>query len=146
MSYACLAQQQNCIHPSISILDLGAVRAPFYGVSNYDVSWSKFCSNRCVRIEARVKRNSRRIWIAMEKPSVKWAQYITTTNHSIRERCVKFWAVLLQCALKHERSLITNVIGRICHIYLYDYFPTSIESSETVYVTHFGDIETTPYV
>ena len=31
----------------------------------------KFCSDHCIRIEVRVKRNFHRIWIAMEKPLVK---------------------------------------------------------------------------
>ena len=35
------------------------------------VSCTKFCSDHFIRIETRVKRNSHRIWIAMEKPSVK---------------------------------------------------------------------------
>ena len=32
---------------------------------------TKFCSDHCIRIEVRVKRNIRRIWFAMEKPLVK---------------------------------------------------------------------------
>ena len=32
---------------------------------------TKFCSDHCIRIEVRVKRNFHRIWIAMEKLSVK---------------------------------------------------------------------------
>ena len=35
------------------------------------VPCTKFCSNHCIRIEVRVKRNFHRIWIAMEKPLVK---------------------------------------------------------------------------
>ena len=35
------------------------------------VPYAKFCSDHCIRIEIRVKRNSHRIWIAMEKPLVK---------------------------------------------------------------------------
>ena len=32
---------------------------------------TKFCSDHCISIEMRVKRNFHRIWIAMEKPLVK---------------------------------------------------------------------------
>ena len=32
------------------------------------VPCTKFCSDHCIRIEMRVKRNFHRIWIAMEKP------------------------------------------------------------------------------
>ena len=35
------------------------------------VPCAKFCSDRCIRIEVRVKRNFHRVWIAMEKPLVK---------------------------------------------------------------------------
>ena len=35
------------------------------------VPCTKLCSNHCIRIEVRVKRNSHRVWIAMEKPLVK---------------------------------------------------------------------------
>ena len=35
------------------------------------VPCTKLCSDRCVRIEVRVKRNSHRIWFAMQKPLVK---------------------------------------------------------------------------
>ena len=35
------------------------------------VPCAKFCSDHCIRIEVRVKRNFHRIWIAMEKPLVK---------------------------------------------------------------------------
>ena len=35
------------------------------------VPCTKFCSNHCIRIEMRVKRNFHRIWIAMEKTLVK---------------------------------------------------------------------------
>ena len=34
------------------------------------VPCTKFCSDHCIRIEMRVKRNFHRIWIAMEKPLV----------------------------------------------------------------------------
>ena len=37
------------------------------------VPCTTFCSDHCIRIEVRVKRNFHRIWIAMEKPLVKWA-------------------------------------------------------------------------
>ena len=36
------------------------------------VPCTKFCSDHCIRIEMRVKRNFHRIWIAMEKALVKW--------------------------------------------------------------------------
>ena len=35
------------------------------------VPCTKFCSDHCIRIEMRVKRNFHRIWIAMEKPLLK---------------------------------------------------------------------------
>ena len=37
------------------------------------VPCTKFCSNHCIRIEVRVKRNFHRIWIAMENLLVKRA-------------------------------------------------------------------------
>ena len=37
------------------------------------VPCTKFCSDHCIRIEVRVKRNFHQIWIAMEKPLVKRA-------------------------------------------------------------------------
>ena len=38
---------------------------------------AKFCCDHSVRIEVRVQRNFNRIWIAMEKPLVKWARLVT---------------------------------------------------------------------
>ena len=35
------------------------------------VPCTKFCSNHCIRIEVRVKRNFHRVWIAIENPLVK---------------------------------------------------------------------------
>ena len=35
------------------------------------VPCTKFCSDHCIRIEMKVKRNFHRIWIAMERPLVK---------------------------------------------------------------------------
>ena len=37
------------------------------------VPCTKFCSDHCIRIEVRVKRNFHRIWIAMEKPLLERA-------------------------------------------------------------------------
>ena len=66
------------------------------------VSCTKFCSDHCIRIEVSVKRNFHRIWIAMEKPLVKWAPdpyihyYAKKTNYLT-------WLFL------HESSLKTSM-------------------------------------
>ena len=41
------------------------------------VPCTKFCSDRCIIIELRVKRNFQRIWIAVENPLVKRAPQLT---------------------------------------------------------------------
>ena len=46
------------------------------------VPCTKFCSDSCVRIVVTVKRNLRRIWMAMEKTLVKWGpghSYVITS-------------------------------------------------------------------
>ena len=48
-----------------------------------------FCSDHCIRIEMRVKRNFHRIWIAMEKPLVKrgpawWLLHVSYMQYESR--------------------------------------------------------------
>ena len=47
------------------------------------VSCTKFCSDHCVGIEARVKQNFHRIWMAIENPLVKCAAVLISSHRPI---------------------------------------------------------------
>ena len=54
---------------------------------------TKFCSDHCIRIEMRVKRNFQRIWIAMEKLLVKRGPV-----SSLRTRVIGVTSMFAACA------------------------------------------------
>ena len=66
----------------------------------------KFCSNHCIRIEVRVKRNFHRIWIAMEKPLVKRAPGPDFTKPS--QLILYPWIKLLQFDLHNHQHCTTG--------------------------------------
>ena len=81
------------------------------------VPCTKFCSDHCIRIEVRVKRNFHRIWIAMEKPSVKRAPAW------LRMACVEcvvlstYWPIALSSCTCYKWLYTDQIIvtrGHLC--------------------------------
>ena len=56
--------------------------------------YTKFCSNHCIKIQVRVKRNFRRIWIAMDKPGpgVRCCFWLKLSSDlTLHKSCLNFW-------------------------------------------------------
>ena len=70
------------------------------------VPCTKFCSDHCIRIEMRVKRNFHRIWIAMEKPLMKRGPGVKNTTVNKRKLSMAVIAgnnfLLPICASSHN--------------------------------------------
>ena len=81
------------------------------------VPCTKFCSDHCIGIEVRVKRNLHRIWIAMEEPLVMrvpglwWGDY--TRQIGVMLGVVRDFLMLTLEVLwsKHKNAVVINVFA-----------------------------------
>ena len=83
------------------------------------VPCTKFCSDHCIRIELRVKRNFHRIWIAIEKPLVKrgpdnqWAMhYPCSLVFEILTSVHTYAGVAMERLMVHAPNLIFHQLMR----------------------------------
>ena len=90
------------------------------------VPCTKFCSDHCIRIELRVKRNFHRIWIVMEEPLVKrgpgpclpWGTIPTTCTSRQREM-IENESIFLVFLQKTNRTFRLKKINSIILIITY---------------------------